>query len=152
MEACKAAGVRRVSVTSSMAAICSMDASEKPEVFDESHWSNVDWPGISAYEKSKTLAERAAWDFVAAQPENERIQLTVINPTFIIGPTLIPGDFSSGKVINMFMNDNMPGGCPRIKMGTVDVRDIAKAHVSAIKSDEAQGKRFILAGDETYWF
>ena len=129
-----------------------MDAANKPEVFDESHWSDVNWPNISAYEKSKTLAERAAWDFVAAQPENERIQLTVINPTFIIGPTLIPGDFSSGKVIGMFMNDNMPGGCPRIKMGTVDVRDIAKAHVSAIKSDEAQGKRFILAGDETYWF
>jgi len=151
MEACKAAGVRRVSVTSSMAAICSMDASEKPEVFDESHWSNADWPGISAYEKSKTLAERAAWDFVAAQPENERIELTVINPTFIVGPTLIPGDFSSAKLISMFMNNNLPGGCPKIKMGTVDVRDVAKAHVNAIKSDEAQGKRFILAG-ETYWF
>ena len=73
MEASKAAGVRRVSITSSMASICSMDAADKPAVFDESHWSNVDWPGISAYEKSKTLAERAAWDFVAAQPENERI-------------------------------------------------------------------------------
>ena len=151
MEAAKAAGVQRVSITSSMAAICSMDAADKPECFDESHWSDVEWPGMSAYEKSKTLAERAAWDFVAAQPENERIGLTVINPTFIVGPTLIPGDFSSGKILSMFMNNNMPGGCPRIKMGTVDVRDVAKAHVNAIKSDDAQGKRFILAG-KTYWF
>ena len=52
----------------------------------------------------------------------------------------------------MFMNNNMPGGCPRIKMGTVDVRDVAKAHVNAIQSDEAQGKRFVLAGDTSYWF
>ena len=151
LEAAKAAAVQRVSITSSMASICSMDAVDKPDVFDESHWSDTNWQGMSAYEKSKTLAERAAWDFVAAQPENERIELTVINPTFIIGPTLIPGDFSSGKIISMFMNDNMPGGCPRIKMGTVDVRDVAKAHVNAIKSNEAQGKRFILA-NTNYWF
>ena len=120
-----------------MGAISAMDPANKPEVFDESHWSDVNWTGLGAYEKSKTLAERAAWDFVEAQPENERIELTVINPTFIVGPTLIPGDFSSGKIISMFMNDKMPGGCPRIKMGTVDVRDVAKAHIRAIQSDEA---------------
>ena len=94
-------------------------------MFDESHWSNVEWSGISAYEKSKTLAERAAWDFVAAQPENERIELTVINPSLIMGPTLIPGTFSSGYVIGKFMNNNMPGGCPYISKGIVDVRNVA---------------------------
>ena len=83
MEACKAGGVKRLCMTSSTAAMTYMAAADKPKVFDESHWSNVDWKGISAYEKGKTLAERAAWDFVAAQPENERIELTVINPSFI---------------------------------------------------------------------
>ena len=144
MKACKAAGVRRVCMTSSTAAITYMDAADKPQVFDESHWSNVDWSGISAYEKAKTLAERAAWDFVAAQPENERIELSVINPSFILGPTLIPGTFSSGYVIGKFMNNDFPGGCPYISKSIVDVRNVAQAHVNAIKSNEAQGKRFVL--------
>ena len=151
LEACKQAGVRRVCVTSSCAAIVEVLPEDEPDVFDESHWSNPDKPTISAYEKSKTLAERAAWDFVENLPEGQKIELTVINPAFVVGPTLIKGDFSSGKVINMFMNNNLPGGVPQISFGTVDVREVAMAHLQCIKRDEAQGKRFILSGRPA-WF
>lgn len=64
LEACKQAGVRRVSITSSLASIMSVNVEDEPEVFDESYWTNVEKPGLGAYEKSKTLAEKAAWDFV----------------------------------------------------------------------------------------
>ena len=125
LEASKQAGVRRVCITSSCAAIVETLPEDTPEVFDESHWSNTDHPTISAYEKSKTLAERAAWNFVENLPEGQKIELSTINPAFVVGPTLIKGDFSSGKVLSMFMNNNMPGGVPQISFGCVDVREVA---------------------------
>ena len=63
--------------------------------------------------------------------------MTTVCPGFVIGPTLIPGDFSSGKVAGLFMNDNLPGGIPQIAFATVDVREVAEAHVQCIKRDEA---------------
>ena len=112
MRACHESKVIRVSITSSIAAICSSDPAASPEVFDESHWSDVNYNRISAYEKSKTLAERAAWDFVNNLPEHERFELTTVNPGAIIGPSLIKTDFASGKIITMFMNNGLPGGIP----------------------------------------
>ena len=112
LEACKQAGVRRVSVTSSAAAIFETLNEDAPEVFDESQWTNVDKPNLGAYEKSKTLAERAAWDFVERMPEGQKIELTTVCPAFVVGPTMIKGDFSSGKILSLFMNNNLPGGVP----------------------------------------
>ena len=112
LEACKQVGVRRVSVTSSGAAIFNTLNEETPEIFDESNWSNVDKPNLGAYEKSKTLAERAAWDFVEKLPEGQKIELTTVCPALVVGPTLIKGDFSSGKIMSLFMNNNLPGGVP----------------------------------------
>ena len=112
LEACKQAGVRRVSITSSAAAILDVNDEDAPEVFDESHWSNPDKPNLGAYEKSKTLAERAAWEFVERLPEGQKIELTTVCPSFVIGPTMIKGDFSSGKIMCLFMNNNLPGGAP----------------------------------------
>ena len=117
-----------------------------PDVFTEEHWSDTTSSSIGAYEKSKTLAERAAWDFVAAQPEGERIELTVINPGFIIGPTMVKTDFSSGKVIDMFMSNKFPGGIPLLQFATVDVREVAEAHIKCLEIDAAQGKRYITCG------
>jgi len=93
LRACQAAGVRRVSLTSSVASITASDPATAPEVFNETHWSDVNFDKIGAYEKSKTLAERAAWDFVRDMPEHERIELTVVNPAGIMGPTLVDSDF-----------------------------------------------------------
>ena len=63
-----------------------------------------------------------------------------------MGPSLIKGDFSSGKVIKMFLEDSYPGGIPHIKFGIVDVRDVAQAHINCLDSDAAQGHRHILVG------
>ena len=138
LEACKAAGVRRVSITSSVASVVEMANEDKPDVFNESHWTNPEKPNIGAYTKSKALAEKAAWKWIEDQPEGEnKIELTVINPGFVVGPTLVKAGFASGKVISMFMNNKLPGGVPRLSFSTVDVRDVAQAHINAIKNDEA---------------
>ena len=127
-----------------------MEKDDEPVVFNESHWTDVNKRGLGSYEKSKTLAERTAWDYYNALPENDRFELTTVNPGAIFGPSLIGGGFASGKVIEMFMNNALPGGCPRISIAAVDVRNVAEAHINCIKSDQAQGKRFILAAD-AFW-
>jgi nucleoside-diphosphate-sugar epimerase len=85
--------VKRVVITSSCASIMIQKEENSKPVYTEQDWSDVT---IAApYEKSKTLAERAAWDFLKALPESERFELTIINPGLILGPSLIPGDFAS---------------------------------------------------------
>ena len=150
LRACQAAGVRRVSITSSVAAIRHNDPVSAPDVWDESHWADTTLNSLSAYEKSKVMAERAAWKFVEEMPENERIQLTTVNPGLILGRTMIKGEFASAKIMNMFLNDSIPGGVPLIKMAAVDVEDVAKAHMQCIKLDEAQGKRYVLVGTSAW--
>lgn len=132
--------MRRVSVTSSVAAVgaCNDEHGLRPEVFNESHFSDPNFPSIGKYEKSKTLAERAAWDFVEKQSKDEhRIELTTICPGLIVGPTMIKTDFASGKIVNMFMENKMPGGIPQMHFATVDVRDVAQAHVNCLEKEEA---------------
>lgn len=103
-----------------------------------------------AYEKSKTLAEKAAWDFVNSLPEGERMELVTINPALIMGPSIIAGDFSSGQVVKKIITGTYPG-MPKIIMPIVDVRDVAFAHLQGIKVDEAANKRFCLTA-ECMWF
>jgi dihydroflavonol-4-reductase len=116
--------------------------------YTESDWSDPTVAG--AYEKSKTLAERAAWDFLNSLPEAERFELVVINPGFILGPTLIPGDFASAQIITQLLTGALPG-IPRFKIAVVDVRECAQAHLMAIKTPTAAGKRFIL-NSRALWF
>lgn len=71
----------------------------KPIVFNETHWSDPVGDHISTYSKSKTLAERAAWDFQKSLPEEDRFEIVTINPALVMGPTLVPGDFSSGQIL-----------------------------------------------------
>jgi len=125
LRACAAAKVRRVSLTSSVVSISGCTLADKPELFDESHWSDVNLPNLAAYDKSKTLAERAAWEFVDNLPHSERFELSVINPGFVLGPTMVKTDFASGKVINMFMQNTFPAGIPLLSLGVVDVREVA---------------------------
>ena len=150
LKACKASGVIRLSITSSLVAIYECQDENQPDKFDETHWTDLNKPGLGAYEKSKTLAEKAAWEFLEALPESERFELTTVNPGFIAGPTLVNTNFASSEVIGLFMNDKLPGGCPLIAMAIVDVREVAQAHVNCIKRDEAQGKRFLLTA-QTLW-
>jgi len=79
---------------------------------------------VGPYEKSKTLAEKAAWDFLYGLPEEERFELVTINPVLILGPSLVDSDFTSGLIIKKLMSGKVPG-IPKIMMPLVDVRDCA---------------------------
>ena len=143
LKAAKAAGVRRVVLTSSFAAI---GYGHPPQAapYDETSWTDVDRPGVGAYAKSKTLAERAAWDFVAKEGGPE---LAVVNPVGVFGPVLGPDLSTSIAVIKRMMDGAMPG-LPRLRFGVVDVRDVADLHLRSMTAPEAKGERFLaVAGD-----
>lgn len=138
LRACKEFGVKRVCVTSSVAAVASPDPRTEPDEFDESTWSDPDNNDtMTAYSKSKTFAEKAAWDFMKeAEKEGSDLQMSVINPVFVIGPTLVGGTFASGKILSKIMTGEIPK-FPKISFGVVDVRNVAEAHVRALQRDEA---------------
>lgn len=140
MKGCQKAKVKRCVVTSSIAAI----SSSKKNHFTSEDWS--DWENDMPYPKSKALAEKAAWDFVKKLPKEEQFELAVINPGFVIGPNLNSAQFTSGDLFKKFMTGGFPG-TPDMIMPMVDVRNVAEAHVNALKVPEAAGKRFILSAD-----
>ncbi len=134
------AGVERVVVTSSIAAITGgLEPGSSP--LTEGDWSDPDNPRLTPYAKSKTLAERAAWDFVGERGETEK--LAVINPGAILGPVLSDDHSSSIGIIERLLG-GMPG-VPRIGFNTVDVRDVADLQFRAMSAPEAAGERFIAA-------
>jgi dihydroflavonol-4-reductase len=132
------AQVRRVVFTSTCGAIYyGHPKREKP--FDETDWTNIEGGPMSAYVKSKALAERAAWDFMAR--EGGALELAVVNPAGIFGPSLGKDVSSSLEIIIRLLN-GMPG-CPQIFFGVVDVRDVADLHLRAMTDPKAKGERFI---------
>ena len=139
-------GVKKVVLTSSVAAI--FDTMEKKDIYDESDWSDPDNPQISAYSKSKTLAERAAWDFL--KRENYPFELAVINPALVVGAS-ISGDIGeSNKAVAMVASGKMPVAVP-LMFGYVDVRDVAAAHVLAMQTPASNGERFALV-EKDLWY
>ena len=127
--------VKRIVITSSVAAIMGQSEENMKEIYTENDWTDV--KAVGAYEKSKTLAEKAAWDYMHSLPEEERFEIVTINPVLIMGPSLITGDFSSGQVIMKLLSGKFPG-MPKIMMPIVDVRNCAEAHLQALKVDEAK--------------
>ncbi|HEY7641084.1 MAG TPA: aldehyde reductase [Steroidobacteraceae bacterium] len=143
LRAARAAGVKRVVLTSSFAAI---GYGQKPQSapYDETNWTDVNGSGATPYVKSKTIAERAAWDFVAKEGGPE---LSVVNPVAIFGPVL-GADYSPSIMIVQRMLDGMIPGCPQRWFGVVDVRDVAELHIRAMTHPAARGERFLCtAGD-----
>ena len=139
------AGVERVVVTSSVAAIAGgSTAADMP--LDEENWTDLDHPGLSPYVESKTIAEHAAWDLVREAGESER--LAVVNPGAILGPALSEDRSFSLEVIERLLG-GIPG-LPRIGFSFVDVRDVADLQIRAMLSPEAGGERFV-AVDEFLW-
>jgi nucleoside-diphosphate-sugar epimerase len=138
------AQVRRVVMTSSFAAIgYGVPPPDRP--FTEEDWSNPDGDGVSAYAKSKTLAERAAWDFIAR--EGRGLELSVVNPVGVFGPVL-GSDFSTSiQLVKRLLEGSMPG-LPRVAYGIVDVRDVADLHVRAMTQPPAAGERFLAVAGE----
>lgn len=138
------ANVKRVVLTSSFAAIGYGKLPPGGQPFTEESWTDPT-AKVSAYVKSKTLAERAAWDFIAA--EGGKLELAVVNPVGIFGPVLGPDHSTSTEFVQRMLNGAMPG-LPRLSFGVVDVRDVADLHVRAMTNPAARGKRFLaVAGD-----
>src|SRR4051794_11139508 len=146
LRAARAAGVRRVVLTSSFAAI-GYGQGHPDKVYDESSWTDVDGAGVSAYAKSKTIAERAAWDFVASEGGPE---LAVVNPVAVLGPLLGPDPSTSIELVKRLIEGGMPG-TPKVAYAIVDVRDVADLHVRAMTAPEAAGERFLAIGEDFRW-
>lgn len=148
LRAAQAAGIKRVILTSSSAAVIGTDLSDGRDRYDEGDWTDPDRPGTTAYTKSKTLAERAAWEFVAHQAPD--MQLTTINPVFVLGPPLDSHYGTSLQVIERCLRGQDPM-LPQFAFPVVDVRDVAEAHLRALERPETAGHRIIVA-DKTLWF
>jgi nucleoside-diphosphate-sugar epimerase len=144
LRAARDAGVKRIVVTSSFGAI-GYGHTPRSAPFDETSWSNVEFRGAGAYMKSKTLAERAAWDFV--EREGSGMTLSVINPTAVFGPVLHRDFAGSIGLLQRMLDGKMPA-LPKLSFGVVDVRDVADLHVRAMTHPAAAGERFIaVSGD-----
>jgi len=134
------ARVPRVVMTSSGAAATPPNGAEG--VFDEALWTNPDQPGLDAYRRSKAIAERAAWDFMAEHGGDTTF--STVLPGGVFGP-LLPGQgLGSVEVIGRMLH-GMPG-VPHIGINVVDVRDVADLHIRAMESANAAGQRFIAVG------
>jgi nucleoside-diphosphate-sugar epimerase len=137
LRAARAAGVRRVVLTSSFAAV-GYGHPEKTS-FTEADWTDADSPEVSPYARSKTLAERAAWDFVNREGG---LELATVNPVVVVGPVLGSRLSTSVQLIRRLLQGAVPG-LPRLSMGIVDVRDVADLHVRAMTAPAAAGQRFL---------
>ncbi|HEX2593605.1 MAG TPA: aldehyde reductase [Rhizomicrobium sp.] len=144
LRAARDAGVKRVVLTSSFAAI-GYGQKQMGRPFDERDWTIPDGDDTTAYAKSKTLAERAAWDFIAK--EGGALELSVVNPVGVFGP-LLGADYSTSiLLVKRLMDGDFPG-TPKLLFGAVDVRDVADLHLRAMTDPKAKGERFLaLAGD-----
>ncbi|ESW64109.1 aldehyde reductase [Mesorhizobium sp. C277A] len=144
LRAARDAGVRRVVLTSSFAAVGYGKMRADGQPFNEENWTDPAGK-VSAYVKSKTLAERAAWDFIAEQ--GGALELAVVNPVGIFGPVLGADHSTSTEFVQRMLNGAVPG-LPRLSFGVVDARDVADLHVRAMTHPAAKGERFLaVAGD-----
>jgi nucleoside-diphosphate-sugar epimerase len=144
LRAARDAHVKRVVLTSSFAAI---GYGQKPQTkpYDETNWTNLKGRGLTAYVKSKTIAERAAWDFISK--EGGMLELSVVNPVGVFGPVLGPDFSTSIQLVQRMLNGAMPG-VPKLYFGAVDVRDVADMHLRCMTNPAAKGERFLaVAGD-----
>jgi nucleoside-diphosphate-sugar epimerase len=145
LRAARDAGVKRVVLTSSFAAI---GYGHPPQTapLDETYWTDPNAPDVGPYAKSKTLAERAAWDFIAK--EGGSLELAVVNPVGVFGPVLGPDYATSILIVQRLMDGAMPG-LPHLYFGAVDVRDVVDLHLRAmVHPAAATGERFLaVAGD-----
>ena len=143
LRAAAKAGVKRTVLTSSVVAIGYGEDRDRDYVYTEDDWSNTDGE-FSAYGKSKTFAERAAWEFMGSTEAGE-MELAVINPGAVLGPLLRSDFSSSGQIVKRLLDGSVPA-CPAIGFSFIDVRDVADAHYAAMLNPAAAGRRFLLVG------
>jgi len=160
LRAARDAGVKRVVLTSSFAAVGYGNPPREPgpvrggpgappqPPFTEKDWTDPTQPDVMPYTKSKTLAERAAWDFIAR--EGAGLELSVVNPVAVFGPVLGPDYATSILLVERLMDGAMPG-VPRMCIGVVDVRDVADLHLKAMLNPAARGERFLAVTGDFMW-
>lgn len=143
LKASKAAGVKRVVMTSSIAAVGYGHGNNTPVPLTEELWTNPDnIKDNTVYTQSKTYAERAAWDYVTG--EGQGLELATVNPVAVLGPVM-SGDFSASlEIILQLMGGKLPA-TPKFGFSIVDVRDVADLHVLALEQPEAAGERYIAS-------
>jgi nucleoside-diphosphate-sugar epimerase len=142
LRAATAAGVKRVVMTSA-ANTASPSSYRDASVSDETVWTDVNDPTLPPYRRSKTAAEKAAWDFMAGH--GSPTTLTTILPGAVFGPVLSPSTLGSVQIIGRMVK-GMPG-TPKIGLEIVDVRDLADVHIRAMTSPAAAGQRFLATGE-----
>lgn len=146
LRAARDAGVRRVVLTSAFGAIGVGHKPEHRRPFDETDWSDLAG-NVAPYQKSKTLAERASWEFIAR--EGNGMELTAINPVAVYGPAL-GADYSHSIRLITNMLQGQPG-CVNVNSCCVDVRDVADLHILAMTNPAANGERFLASVGESMW-
>lgn len=150
LEAARRNAIRRVVLTSSTVAVMYPSGQRDAQhVFDEEDFSDATADGLTPYIRSKTLAEKAAWNFVAGTPAAS--ELAVINPGFVQGPAL-DGDLSTSHELFRLMARGIYPAAPRIGFPVCDVRDVAVAHAEAMTNPKAAGQRFVIAEGDTSLF
>src|SRR5579863_1749459 len=147
LRASRDAGVKRVVMTSSFAAI-GYGHKERKEPFTEADWTDPNGADVMPYTKSKTLAERAAWDFIAR--EGAGLELAAVNPVGVFGPVLGPDYATSILLVQRMMDGSVPG-LPRMSFGVADVRDVADLHLRAMTDPAAKGERFLAIAGDFMW-
>ena len=145
LRAARDAQVKRVVLTSAFGAI-GMGHPPQSRPFNETDWTDLTGK-VAPYQRSKTLSERAAWDFIAR--EGRGLELTAVNPTAVLGPAL-GADYSHSIRLIKNLMDGLPG-CPKINSGFVDVRDVADLHLRAMTNPAAKGERFLAISGESLW-
>lgn len=153
--ATEAGTVKRVVLTSSIAAVYDSSISipkdkEESKTFDEESWTNLEDPLLDPYARSKTLAEKAAWDYIKDLPEDKKIDLAVLNPGMVIGP-LISKRMTTSHAIVKRLFDRLTPAYPKLNLNVTDVRDVAAAHVKCLTSSDAVGKRHLIV-NHNLWF
>jgi nucleoside-diphosphate-sugar epimerase len=144
LRAARDAGACRVVLTSSFAAV-GYGHPEQQQAFDEATWTDLSGHDVSAYVKSKTLAEHVAWDFI--KREGGGLELSVVNPVGVFGPVMGADYATSILLVKKLMDGALPGA-PNLRFGVVDVRDVVDLHVRAMTDAAANGERFLaVAGD-----
>ena len=148
LNAAKKAGIKRVVLTSSVAAVNSHMMSGTS---DHTTWTDINSKYVTPYQKSKTIAEKAAWDFYNNQDSDNKMELAVINPGGVMGPQLgndLGG--ASTQIVSQLISGKFPM-IPALSFPFIDVRDVAILHLKAMTTPDADGKRFIAAHSEPTW-
>ena len=144
LRAAAAAGVERLVQTSSMVAVMYGHPDERSAPFTESDWTRIETPGVTAYAKSKTLAERAAREFMTK--DTSRLHYSSVNPGLVLGPALDRDIGTSAEIVQMMLRGKYPGA-PRMAIPCIDVRDVARMHRLALEAGAPSGGRYLGCAD-----